>query len=685
MADLYKKRFRGYLIDNHSPAPPAVTFGRLDIAEHASFFGTAGIDSLMVYCKDHWGYSYYDTVCGERHPALDRDWVAETVAELRKKGIEFNAYYSVEYDNTITGKHPDWAIRKADGEELRSASRNAKWRMACYMTGYRRYVLDQLTEIVSRYHPDSLFLDIFGKSLCYCPECRRIFGERYGYPLPETGEGLSGVSAEVLGFLDDCAEGFLDDVVSTVKAIDPGLAVTINFSSHYPKRIRDKLDYHFTEPWAGNWLSAAFARATGRFPQLGPGDVSSVYNYLPESVYVAAAAQIAAQGCRVFMYSEPQRPDGTLEREEARRIGAAYREVKKFEHLLGNRTIVADVGIVQSDDSVRVGTAGAVVAHAIARTRTPNRHVNAVLGAMKCCDFSKRTWTVVPEAELSSGMLASLRVIILPEVLVFGQGTWEKLETFMRAGGTVIASGESGLRKPDGTLAADYAFAASTGIHFTGLRNEYAVNHWGGYAGFNPDGFRAGIPDTTPPISSASIRFSSPVDPTAVFVEPAVILGPETWVNWGYPPPARRTGEPLIVRMDIGAGTFWYAGFDLFGFAAEDGAWVKGFLSAVLDLALPDPLVRLETANPGTVGFTAFRRGAEMIIHIVSMIPGMSGGDCPPIPAGQLVFGTDRPVTAREVYPEDRPLVSVGSERGARVDAGTVFIHKIILVQGLGD
>ena len=62
MSDLYRDSRRCYLIDHHSPAPPAVTLDHLDIAEYEEFFDTAQIDSVMVYCKDHWGMTYFDSV-----------------------------------------------------------------------------------------------------------------------------------------------------------------------------------------------------------------------------------------------------------------------------------------------------------------------------------------------------------------------------------------------------------------------------------------------------------------------------------------------------------------------------------------------------------------------------------------------------------------------------------------------
>ena len=72
MSDLYRDSRRCYLIDHHSPAPPAVTLDHLDIAEYEEFFDTAQIDSVMVYCKDHWGMTYFDSkVPGSmKHPGI---------------------------------------------------------------------------------------------------------------------------------------------------------------------------------------------------------------------------------------------------------------------------------------------------------------------------------------------------------------------------------------------------------------------------------------------------------------------------------------------------------------------------------------------------------------------------------------------------------------------------------------
>ena len=284
MSDKFKSTKRCYLIDHHSPQPPIVPLGKMSIEEYGQFFETAHLDSLMVYCKDHWGVTYYDSKVpgAQKHAGVQGDWIRTVRDYTGEKGIEFVAYYCIEYDEGIARRHPEWRVRKADGTPLIREDEFAKWSVVCCQTGYREYALSQLEEIVSSYRPDALFLDIFGTSLCYCSSCRAGFDRMYHRPIPETEEEIAAQKQDIIRFLDTCAAEFLDEVRSRLKAIDPSLAITVNFSCHYPDYIRKELDYQYSEPLLkDNWYSSAYARdtAVGQYPMLAPGEASTVYNY----------------------------------------------------------------------------------------------------------------------------------------------------------------------------------------------------------------------------------------------------------------------------------------------------------------------------------------------------------------------------------------------------------------------
>lgn len=692
MSDRYKNTFRGYLIDHHSPDPPVVTLDKLDVAEYERFFVEAGINNLMLYCKDHWGVTYYNTKVGKKHPGLkNRDWVAELRPVLNKLGIEFNAYYCLEYETHAPLAHPEWSILKPDGTPLKLTGRMAKWTMPCYETGYRGYVLAQLSEIVSGYHPDSLFLDIFGKSLCYCPTCKAKFSARFGYALPETEAALKDANKDVTDFLDDSAQGMLQDIRSTLKSLDPGLAITINFAALYKKSIRDLLDYQFTEPWAGNWLSAAYARDTakGQFPQLGPGDVSEVYNYRHKNLYILAAAQIAAQGCRVFLYSGSQHPDGTLEHEEARRIGAAYREVAKYEAHLTDRQVIADVGIVQSDTAGRVKADGSIVVNAIGRVKKGDSHREALLGAMKLCDASQLPWCVVPEQELSLERARQFQSLLLPNVYHVSPALAGVLRQYVAEGGTLISAGETGLYGSEGQVLPNYTLADLYGCDFTGLEKRYSGAEWSAYLKLADDEVWKHTPDTTPPVrgdrhlvkpagaGAASVRT------LAWFVDPAVELTDTTWVNWWCPPPSYVTGQSAVLSHEVGKGRVLFAAFDLFTMETKGFHLLKGLFLGLLESLVPHPTLRLVTATPHLLGYVAYDRPGhkELVVHQVSHLAELADGDAPALDGGGLVLDAGlKLVSAELVYPQRRKLELTNTGSGWKLELPPVSLHQIVRI-----
>ena len=686
MSDLYKKTYRGYLVDHHTPDAPGVSFEKLSVEEWERFIEEAKLDHLMVYCKDHWGYSYYDTAVGKKHPALgERDWVGELVPVLRRHGIEFTAYYCFEYDSYAASAHPEWSTINRDGVPLvcgmPTNSSNARWGMTCYETDYRAYVLGQLKEIVERFHPDSLFIDIFGMTVCYCPTCRALYRERYGYDLPETPEGLLEHNNDVVEYLDDEAERMLDDVRALLHSIDPTLAITVNFSSHYPKRVRDKLDYMFTEPWAGNWLSGAYARDTsaGKPVQLGPGDVSQVYNYQTESIYELAAAEIAAQGCRVFLYSESMHQDGSLDFSEARRVGKAYREIERFEQYLTDRTLQADIAIVQSDLADTLRVTEPVQLRCIGRAKVSGRHRQALLGAMQLCDQAKRTWCIVPELELDYDRMCRHKMILLPNLFHISDRLAADLRKYVEQGGCLVLSGECGVCDHQGNLLPDFALSDLMGCHLVEKDDTYAANHWSAYISQTEDPVWAHSAPTTPPVGPYILRTTEGgARSLGTFLDPAVLLTETTWVNWGNPLPGHPNGCNALYENRVGSGRVLTACFDLFTMATEEYIWTKPFFRDVADVYFR-PTVALDTEYRQSLEFTCYERGGDLIVHELSAMARLTGGDTPEMPGGTLRIDTaGRRVTGAElVYPEHRVLTVRAGDGTAEIDLLPLRIHAV--------
>lgn len=686
MSDLFKQTFRGYLIDHHSPAPPIVTFDKLDIKDHEEFYRQANISNLMLYTKDHWGYSYYDTKIGTKHPALDRDWIAEVVPVLRKHNIEFNAYYCVEYDTNTPATHPEWAIRDEKGDIRKLKGRLAKWGLACYETGYRNYVLGQVAEVVSNYKPDSLFLDIFGKTLCYCDCCKKKFKATYGYDLPEDSKSViseiatlsfGDVGRDINRFLEDCAAEMLQDIINTVKSIDSEIKVTINFAALYPKRIRDMLDYQFTEPWAGNWLSAAYSRDTAKnqYPQLGPGDVSQVFNYKSDDVYRLAAAQIAAGGCRVFFYSESMHVNGALDHTEASKVGKAFEDVKKFEQYLNNREVYADIAIIQSDSSSMAKSGVDVVINAIGRCKKADAHREAVCGAMRVCDRLGYTWRVLPEQEATINELQKYKCVFLAGVYCINNELKQGLEHFVSQGGKIVSDGESGLYSHTGELNNDFALADILGVSFMEKITRYDSSEWGGYIRPERDPVWKYTPDTTPPTASSQIGVAvTKAKVLGQLLHPATELTETAWVNWGCPPPASEiSGFPALTSNE---GCVYIA-YEFFRMVYSANYLNISMLEGILDCLLASPSIRLVTPTHEALSIMAYKRGNSYIVHEISHLAEKLNGNAPYIAAGALEINLPNVSKATLRYPQEKELPIVNG----RIELPDINIHQIIEIE----
>ncbi len=663
MSQKYKKSRRCYLIDHHSPQPPTVSLDNLDINEYENFIDTAQIDSMMVYCKDHWGVSYYDTAVkgAVKHRGLKNDWISQVSKLLKRKEIEFIAYYCIEYDEGAARSFPEWRVQKPDGSYLIRDDAYAKWSLCCYQTPYRQYCLDQLKEIVTNYQPDALFLDIFGASLCYCPSCRAKFQAAYGYSLPESEDEILEHKTDITEFLNHNAEEFLQDIHSALMPVDEEIAVTINFSCHYPEAIRRLLEYQFSEPLLkDNWFSSVYARdtASGQYPILAPGEASQVYNYDCVNQYICDLSSIAAQGCRVGMYSGSQHIDGTLDFEEAKRLGAVYGELKKLEPYLIDRTPVKCAGIVQSDISRSINLAK-LTSDAILRMKHSDPHMNAILGAMMLCENNKIPYGIVPDNQITKEILAYYDLLLLPELYVIEDDLAELLTEYVKNGGKLIASSLCGMWDKNGMLLPNSSISQLIGADIINIHREYEQNTWSAYLAVNElEQFDGLLSVTTPPVSDffTELRMHSAASDHLHFVLPCVACSPSEWINWWSPPPGKVTDMPAMISNTFGKGKIFYTAFDFFTMAASDSyRYTDNLFAQLLQRLAIMPAVSNVSEHPLMLRTAYFETSGEYLIHQISMLPKLFKGQNAPLCGGKLLF-REPILSARTVYPKEQAL-----------------------------
>ena len=103
---------------------------------------TAGMKYLVLTTKHHDGFCLWDTKCTDysiAHTPFRRDIVDEVARACRQQGLAFGAYYS-----TCDWHHPGFPVTSPGGTVKREKSD---------LDAYNRYLLAQVTELITRYGP----------------------------------------------------------------------------------------------------------------------------------------------------------------------------------------------------------------------------------------------------------------------------------------------------------------------------------------------------------------------------------------------------------------------------------------------------------------------------------------------------------------------------------------------------
>ena len=678
-----ENQYRGYIVDHHSPDPPAITYQNFDPDQWFRLYEEADLDHVWVFCKGHHGEAYYPTKIGHMHPGLKVDFVKAFSDRLRQKGIAFHAYYCIGFDDWAVLNHPQWALLDENGKNRRVEPGDVphsqgQFHWTCINTPYRKYVLDQLTEIVKGYNPDGIFLDIVGQPLCYCASCSELYRSRYGHEIPR-GPAADRDWRETDEFLYQTTQlGFVKDSIATVRGLGSKAAITVN-GGHldFRKEMMDLLDYTFAEPFAGNYHSAMFARGTGKLPQIGPGLVAWVYDPSPASIFRVESAMIAAQGCRAFMYSETMRQDGVLDSLWFREMGAGYKDIEKIQPYLTDRDSVPCVAVLFS-----------------ANTRF-NCHsdVRGVLrGAMEAATYSQFPSDILPDWSLER--LADYQAVVLPEVICLSSSDAEAFGRYVESGGLLIVTGQTGTRDADGQVRANFALADLVGCDFEKVFDTYKNNLWGSYLHSSDDPIWKSLPDTTLVVDApfVAVKARPGTKVLATHILPSTVWckdadeNEQCWVNWEPPPPGATTEFPALLERAHGKGKVIYASFDLYGMINKDYQWPLEFHRQLLQSNLKNPPLRVGLTNRRGVGTTFYKKRGKnvLIVHQVNRTIPLLQGDVNPLKGGTLSIDASffKPTAARQIHPTTRALKMNKRGDSVEIELPTVDVHSVFVLEG---
>ncbi len=450
-------RFRQVHLDFHTSGQIDGIGAAFDKKQFQNALLEGHVDSITVFSKCHHGWSYHPTMVNTMHPKLSFDLLGAELEACREIRVKAPVYLSAGFDENQACLHPEWLIRLEDETLTESPDFfTAGYHKMCYNTGYLELLLAEIEEVMHKYHPEGIFLDISAIQPCYCAKCRSDIiarGKDYRDPMA------------VMEQAEAVYENYTRRVEEAVRKYSPDCTIFHN-GGHIVRGRRD-LAHHNTHleleslP-TGGWgydhfpMSASYVMNLG-MEYLGmTGKFHTTWGEFggfkhPNALRYETALSLAfGAKCSV---GDQLHPSGLMDQETYRLIGAAYSEVERKEEYCRDAVNCADIGIL-GEEAVNFQNSDCNTKH------------DGDIGANRIMLEGGYLYRFIDR----ENDLKKFKVIVLPDTIRLDQELEGRLREYLNAGGKILATGTSGLRKEEN------AFGIPVGAEFLGI-NEYRPDY----------------------------------------------------------------------------------------------------------------------------------------------------------------------------------------------------------------
>jgi hypothetical protein len=598
---------RRIFFDMHLPAWPGQGIAEsFDPEELAGAIIASGADSAVIFAKCQYG-NFYTRLPGERlHPGLgETDLLEEVCSRLRRGGVKPLAYYSVSWDERVADQQPEWLAEDAAGVRGQGTPR---WRTLCINGPYADMVERHLVDIASK-PVDGLWLDmtIVGDGYCYCPRCRTAFQDAHGRPLPSSPAEPG--YTQFLEFRYGVVERFYARMRAALSKAAPQAVFTNNYWG-YPWSSAamgsravgataqvDFLTGEAYSDWTGirsTSMLPIFLRsaAAGRpFEALiGTGTNTWDFTRKPRAYLAWEAFSVFSHGAAVTVDDQPLhtgRFDGSVYRQDLREIFGGLSSL--------SRTVegrhARHVSIYHSQ-------------RAKDRSVDQREFVKDICGAFRMfrdmrlpVDFTFDEHGALPDP-------AEVPVLALPDATELTASEWERLLSYARKGGLLVAAG--GIGGDPAVLGALHELGIVPGkpaqyslsylrLPGAGARDLLVRGRWAGLSAEGParDGVRGQV------------------------IEPICETGPTRFFHNNLPSPHRPSGVPGVVEVPLGAGALAVFPQPLFRhYAKEPSRELRGLVREILLRRGARPAWELRI--PMRMDFSIVEAGDVSYVHLLN-------------------------------------------------------------------
>jgi hypothetical protein len=590
--------------DMHLPSWPGKGIaGSFDPARIADAFAAAGADSAVLFAKCQYG-NFYTALEGETlHPGLDgMDLLEELALRLRAKGIRSIAYYSVSWDERFADERPEWLTVGSSG--ALGAGSSSRWRNLCINGPYAEIVERHIAEI-ARKPIDGIWLDmaIIGDGNCYCPRCRESYRERFGAEPPERTDDPR--RREFLDFRYDVVESFYRRIRGSARAAAPGVVFTNNYWG-YPysstgmgsraigaTREDDLVTGEAYSDWTGMRSTSflpIFLRgvAAGRPFESLIGRFINTWDYTvkPKAFLAYESFAVFAHGATVTVDDQPYH-DGRIDEELYREdLAWIFKEIRgRADTVRGRPLRYAAVYHSQKtkDDSPE-----------------QSAFVRDIAGAFRLLRDLRFPVEFLFDESITEARLEGFKLIVLPNVSEIDTGEWDILESFMAAGGMVLASGTLG--EGGGARRAKELFGLSGGA-----LSPYSIS----YLRFPETSSRDLL------VRGRYAAYTAAAGARGSIIDPICETSPGRFFHNNLPAPYEESGFAGLLELASGEGAFALFPQPIFRhYAKEPSREIREILRALVLRHEEGPSVELRI--PMKMDFSVIEDGDTIYIHLLN-------------------------------------------------------------------
>ncbi len=384
------------------------------------------VDSITVFSKCHHGWSYHPTEANIMHPELDFDLLGAQLEACKEINVNAPVYISAGFDEKDYVKHPEWHYKHSpDKAECEKYANEVHFHLLCFNTGYLDVLCAQIEEVMQKYNPCGIFLDIISPKVCYCDTCVADM-KKLGLDIND--------EADRQKFAVMTLNRYIEKTNAAVRKYSDTATIFHN-SGHIPKG-----DYGFIESNThleleslptGGWgydhfpLSAAYVRSlkdteflgmTGKFHHSW-GEFGG-FKHPNALIYETSLSVANGAGCSI---GDQMHPLGEMNPATYNLIGKAYSLIEEKEPWLNGAVNVADIAVL-SEEAV-----------------TGNRDAMADIGANRMLLENSCLYNFVDATMDFSGY----KMLILPDVALTDNALIQKIRDYVSNGGKVVASGNA--------------------------------------------------------------------------------------------------------------------------------------------------------------------------------------------------------------------------------------------------